>query len=174
MLQQFASSTGLQVNFQKSMILPINVSEDKMQQLAAVLGCQIGSMPFTYLGLPMGTIKPRFDDLLPMMDRIERILSACSIFLSYIGRLEMINSAITPIATYTMCTVKLPVGVIENMDRMRRQCLWRGNVSTKKGGNLAAWPMVLKPKNKGGLGIINLRLQNDALLLKQLHKFYNH
>jgi hypothetical protein len=29
------------------------------------------------------------------------------------------------------------------------------------------------PKNKGGLGILNLRLQNDALLLKHLHKFYN-
>jgi len=31
---------------------------------------------------------------------------------------------------------------------------------------------VQKPKVKGGLGILNLRLQNDALLLKQLHKFY--
>jgi len=33
--------------------------------------------------------------------------------------------------------------------------------------------MVQKPKSKGGLGVINLRLQNDALLMKQLHKFYN-
>ena len=31
----------------------------------------------------------------------------------------------------------------------------------------------MKPKDKGGLGVINLRLQNDVLLLKQLHKFYN-
>jgi hypothetical protein len=52
--------------------------------------------------------------------------------------------------------------------------LWRGNNPEKNIGNLAAWPMVQKPKSKGGLGIINLRLQNDALLLKQLHKFYNH
>jgi hypothetical protein len=34
--------------------------------------------------------------------------------------------------------------------------------------------MVQKPKSKGGLGVLNLRLQNDALLLKQLCKFYNH
>jgi hypothetical protein len=33
--------------------------------------------------------------------------------------------------------------------------------------------MVLKPKNKGGLGVLNLRLHNDALLLKQLNKFYS-
>jgi hypothetical protein len=42
----------------------------------------------------------------------------------------------------------------------------------KKSGNLAAWSMVQLPKNKGVLGVINLRIQNDALLLKQLHKFY--
>jgi hypothetical protein len=30
-----------------------------------------------------------------------------------------------------------------------------------------------KPKRKGGLGIINLRSQNNALLLKHLDKFYN-
>ena len=33
--------------------------------------------------------------------------------------------------------------------------------------------MVQKPKKKGVLGVINLRLQNDALVLKQLHKFYS-
>jgi hypothetical protein len=30
----------------------------------------------------------------------------------------------------------------------------------------------MKPKEKGGLGVVNLQLQNDALLLKQLNKFY--
>jgi hypothetical protein len=29
-------------------------------------------------------------------------------------------------------------------------------------------------KAKGGLGVINLSVQNDALLLKQLDKFYKH
>ena len=65
-----------------------------------------------------------------------------------------------------MCTIKLLARVIDNIDRIRKQCLWRGNDRSKKGGNLAAWPMVLKPKLKGGLGVLNLRLQNDALLLK--------
>ena len=72
-----------------------------------------------------------------------------------------------------MCTIKLPVGVIENLDRIRKQCLWRVNDRSKKGGNLAAWPMVMKPKIKGGLGVLNLGMQNDALLVKQLNKFYN-
>jgi hypothetical protein len=84
----------------------------------------------------------------------------------------MVNSVLTATSTYAMCTLKLPKGVIDNIDRARKQCLWRGNDTTKKGGNLAAWPIVMKPKNKGGLGVINLSVQNDALLLKHLHKFY--
>ena len=66
----------------------------------------------------------------------------------------------------------MPAGVIENIDRARKQCLWRGNNHSNRGGNLVAWKQVQKPKDKGGLGVLNLRLQNDALLLKQLHKFY--
>jgi hypothetical protein len=36
-----------------------------------------------------------------------------------------------------------------------------------------AWLVVQQPKVKGGLGILNIGLQNDALLMKQLDKFYN-
>jgi hypothetical protein len=32
--------------------------------------------------------------------------------------------------------------------------------------------MIFRPKKHGGLGILNLELQNKELLLKQLHKFY--
>jgi hypothetical protein len=30
-----------------------------MEVLAKTLGCSIGSMPFTYFGLPLGTTKPK-------------------------------------------------------------------------------------------------------------------
>jgi hypothetical protein len=33
--------------------------------------------------------------------------------------------------------------------------------------------MVCKPKKKGGLGIKNLQIQNQAFMLKKLHKFYS-
>jgi len=154
-------------------MIPINVPDSDITALVSAFGCQIALMPFTYLGLPMGTTKPKLEDLTPLMDRVERRLSSFSSFLSYSGRLEMVNSVLTPTVTYAMCSIKLPVGVIENIDRARKQCLWRGNDATKKGGNLAAWSMVRRPKEKGGLAVLNLRLQNDALLLKQLYKFYN-
>lgn len=60
LLEKFVDSTCLKVNFSKSSIVSINVPEEKMVNLAAALGCQIGSLSFTYLGMPMGTTKPRF------------------------------------------------------------------------------------------------------------------
>jgi hypothetical protein len=77
LLNSFAQSTGLKVNYQKSQMLPINVTEQKIQRLALTFGCSVGSFPFTYLGLPMGTTKPRMEDLTPMMDKVERIIGLC-------------------------------------------------------------------------------------------------
>jgi hypothetical protein len=33
--------------------------------------------------------------------------------------------------------------------------------------------MVCLPKSEGGLGVLQLETHNDALLLKNLHKFFN-
>ena len=55
MLEVFAKSKGLRVNLSKSSLIPINMSDDEGKRVAALLGCDVGSMPFAYLGLPMGT-----------------------------------------------------------------------------------------------------------------------
>lgn len=95
----------------------------KIQRLASTFGCMVGTLRFTYLGLPMGTTKPNMEDLTPMIDTVERKLFGCATWLSYTGRLQMVNAAITPITTYTMCIIRLSRGVIENIDRIRKQCL---------------------------------------------------
>lgn len=65
----------------------------------------------------------------------------------------------------------LTVTVIETIDLARKHCLRRGFDPNFKRKSLAASDKVRRPKNKGGIGVINLRLQN-ALLLKHLIKFY--
>lgn len=37
----------------------------------------------------------------------------------------------------------------------------------------AAWELVCIPKDSGGLGVLNQYTQNESLLLKYLHKFFN-
>ena len=73
-----------------------------------------------------------------------------------------------------MCTLKFPPNLIEILDKIRRRCLWTKKTDQgDKCNSLAAWELVCKPKSKGGLGVINIKIHNDALLLKFLHKFYN-
>jgi hypothetical protein len=54
LLQSFGTSTGIKVNYSKSMNVPINISEEKLDHLARTFSCQKGTLPFTYLGLPLG------------------------------------------------------------------------------------------------------------------------
>lgn len=54
-----------------------------------------------------------------------------------------------------------------------RKSLWRGNDLQSKTTSKAAWQMVSVPKVRGGLRVLNLQTQNQSLLLKNLHKFYN-
>lgn len=73
-----------------------------------------------------------------------------------------------------MCSLKLPKKVILHIDRARKHCLWRKhNESETRTHSLAAWDLVCRPKKRGGLGIINLEIQNTSLLLKHLNKFFN-
>jgi hypothetical protein len=120
----------------------------------------------------MGLTKPQVKDYAPLICRIERKMAAASLHLSYVGRLQLVNSVLSSLPTYYMCTLKFPITVIDIIDKHRKNCIWRGREFNRKGYNLAAWDLVRKPKDKGGLGVINLSVQNDALLLKQLDKFY--
>jgi hypothetical protein len=72
-----------------------------------------------------------------------------------------------------MCSIALPKTVIKRIDKASKQCLWRGAEANTRKVAKAAWSMVRIPKDEGGLGVINLQTQNEALLLKYLHKFFN-
>ena len=93
-LDNFAKSTGLKVNFNKSSLIPMNMSNEEGLRIARLLGCVVGTMPFTYLGLPMGTSRPTIYDLLLLVDRIERRLSATSCLLNQGSRLQLLQSVL--------------------------------------------------------------------------------
>lgn len=162
-LQSFSDSTGLKINLSKSMMMPINVSNEKLSHLARTFGCATGSFPFTYLGLPMGLSRPKVDDLLPLISKCEKRLNYVSPFLSQAGRLELTNSVLTALPTYTMCSIALPKTVIKQIDKYRKYYLWRGAKANTRKMAKAAWPLVRLPKSEGGLGVLNLQTQNESV-----------
>ncbi|KAG8098430.1 hypothetical protein GUJ93_ZPchr0013g36102 [Zizania palustris] len=139
---------------------------------AGTFDCNLKAFPFTYLGLPLGTHKPKFRDLGSLMDKVERRLSHTTLWLSMAGKLQIVNSVFSALPTYAMCTFKLLIKVINHINRARRHCLWRGYNSGSTSHPRMAWKLVCKPKRKGGLGVVNLRTQNSALL-KHIQKFFS-
>ena len=138
LLRSFSDSAGLHVNFAKSFLVPINMRNDRATHLANTFGCQVGTMPFTYLGLPLGTTKPTITEYAPLLTKIERRLSGISKMISYNGRLILVNSVFSALPTFYMCSLKIPPQVIKQIDIFRKHCLWSKGDINRKGSCLAA------------------------------------
>jgi hypothetical protein len=45
----------------------------------------------------------------------------------------MVNSVLSSLATYCMCSIKVPVTIFQQVDKYRRHFLWRGgDLNSKK------------------------------------------
>jgi hypothetical protein len=151
-------------------MIPININEERMSLLAQTFGCLIGTLQFTYLGLPLGLSKPKVEEFWPLVSICEKRLISTSNFLSQTGRLQMTNAVLSSLPTFYLCTFKLQDTIIKQIDKFRKHCLWRGAYLNAKSPPKAAWDLVCLPKQQGGLGVIKLQTHNDALLLKNFHK----
>lgn len=104
---------------------------------------------------------------------LERRLVGCSKFLTQVGKVEMVNVVLSSLPTFFMCNLKILATIINQINQYRRYGLWRGLDIDIRKQPLAAWKLVTGPKREGGLGVISLKTHNEALLMKQLHKFLN-
>jgi hypothetical protein len=102
-LHKFSRSKSLRINFDKFQMIPINVPQDGLDDF----GYQMGMMPFTYLGLPLGTMRPTIVEISPLVCRLERMLTSSSSFLSQGVRLQLINSSLSsmPLHFYALYSV---------------------------------------------------------------------
>ena len=94
-LNSFAESTRLRVNYSKSMMIPVNISDERFDILAQNFGCSKGSLPFTYLGLPLSLTRPSVAGYWPLVSKCERRLSSVSSFLNEAGQLQITNAVLT-------------------------------------------------------------------------------
>lgn len=117
-LHTFALWTGLKVSYTKTVMVPINTSDSKMDSLAEILGCQKESPPFTYLGLPLGNTKPKIQEFLPLIHKMDMRLMSTSSLLRQVGRLEMVNAVFSSSTVFHNATLKLHKGVIHKWIRI--------------------------------------------------------
>ncbi|KAJ4763730.1 Ribonuclease H-like superfamily protein [Rhynchospora pubera] len=70
-----------------------------------------------------------------------------------------------------MSVFKIPCSILQAIDKLRRDFLWYGVQSEQKKLRTVPWDLVCRPKHCGGLGVIDLKTFNLALLSKWLWKW---
>lgn len=72
---------------------------------------------------------------------------------------------------YALSLFKITGKFAEAIEKIQKAFLWYG-FEEKKRMTLIAWDNVCKPKNKGGLGLRNIKTLNKNLLAKQICRTY--
>jgi hypothetical protein len=166
LLYIYENMSGLKINFSKSEVIMVSQDETKSLEFSNMFNCAIGQWPIKYLGVPMAGSRLHVADWLPISEKMFKRLDGWKgSVLSLGGRQTLINSYLSNLPVYAMSMFSLPVSVIDKMDSARKRFLWQGG-NMKKKYHLIRWVKVTKPKNKGVLGIKDLRRLNISLLCK--------
>jgi hypothetical protein len=81
------------------------------------------------------------------------------------GRLVLLKSVLSALPIYFLSFFKAPSGIISQLESLFKKFLWGGSEEAKK-IHWVKWEKITKPKERGGLGVMDLRVFNIALLGK--------
>ena len=172
-LCMFEKISGLKINYHKSEIFCLGEASTKASSYIQLFGCKEGSFPFKYLGIPMSQHKIANKDWEQLETRFQKKLSSWkSKLLSTGGRLVLINSILSSLPIFMLSFFRIPRGILKKLDYYRSIFFWQNEGHKKKYG-LARWNILCSPKCVGGMGIIDLDVQNVCLLSKWLYKLIN-
>jgi len=132
-LINFESMSGLKVNFHKSLLVGINISDSWITEAATVLSCKVGKIMFMYLGLPIGGNSRRLSFWDSIVNRIKSRLSGWNNrFLSFDGCLILLKAVLTSLPIYALSFFKAPSGIISSIESLLNNFFWGGSEDCRK------------------------------------------
>jgi hypothetical protein len=141
----FEQLSGLKINFHKSEIFCFGRAKEMEADYKILFGCDIGSLPFRYLGIPIHFRKLKNGEWKLVEDRFEKKLSCwAGKMLSYGDRLTLINSVLTSLPMFMLSFLRIPVGVRKRLDFFRSRFFWQGDGHKKK-YRLTKWDIICRP-----------------------------
>jgi hypothetical protein len=109
----FEAVTSVRMNMSKSEMVP------NLSSLADILSCCIGTLPMTYLGMPLGSSFKVLGVWNPIIEKVERRLAGWKkLHLSKGGRLMLLKSTLSSLLTYFMSLFKIPVSVAKWIEQL--------------------------------------------------------
>ncbi|XP_059277569.1 uncharacterized protein LOC132031620 [Lycium ferocissimum] len=162
----FSAASGLQANLNKSAVYYGGVTNTVKQEIQTIMGYTEGTLPFTYLRVPLSIRKLKILEWQPLINRIvSKVSSWTAKKLSYAGRVQLVKSVLFGIQSYWAQMFILPAKVMKTIEAYCRSYIWSGtNEITRKA--LVSWSRLCLPKTVGGLNITNLKNWNKAVVTK--------
>lgn len=172
-LPKFESLSGLATNAGKSMCFLSNGPQEQASHIIdTLLRFQTGTLPAKFLGVPLISTKLCSADCYPLIEKITRtVASWTNKFLSYSGRLQLIQSILFAIQSYWSAFFIFPAVTIKAIKIIFSRFLWKGP-SLQKFGSKVSWNNITLPNpyKEGGLNIKDLEDWNNSLIMLQLWK----
>ena len=135
------------------------------------LGCKVGSLPSTYLGMPLGA---PFNSVAALDDIEESFRKRLAMwkwqYISKGGRITLIRSTLSSLPLYFMSILHLPRVVRMRLEQIQKDFPW-GDGALERKPHLVRWLIVCIDKRKRGLEVKSLTLLNKALLGKWTWRF---
>jgi hypothetical protein len=168
----FEFLSGMKINFHKSEVIVMGVDAAEQARVASLLNCKQGKFPFTYLGFTMSDHKLTMADLEPLVALVGKHAAPWQgRFMSSAARLTLIDACLSNLPLHTMGLFLLADGTHAAMDRHRNRFFWEGQSATKK-FHMVNWKTICQPKSQGGLGVMNTKFMNIALIAKWIWRIY--
>nr|XP_043615884.1 uncharacterized protein LOC122587785 [Erigeron canadensis] len=164
-LNEFKDASGLAPSLPKSTAYFCNVPNTMSLAILNIIPFEEGQLLVKYLGVPLVSSRLVLQDCKPFIEKVQkRVNDWRNKFLSFAGRVQLINSVLSAIHVYWSSVFILPMSIISDIEQIMRGFLWcQGEIH--KGKAKVAWDDVCLPKEEGGLGICKLHPFNIALFL---------
>lgn len=167
--KHFGEVSGLVVNLTKSQAIPIRCNDINITTILQPVGLQVSTLPCTYLGMPLSLRRLRKIDIQPLIDKIAARLGHWKgRLMSRAGRLTLLRAVLSALPVFIMTAHPLSAWAIAQIDKLRRAWLWAAGDSCTPGQCRVAWKLVCRPRDLGGLGVLDLQRFNNALRLRWL------
>ncbi|CAA0828925.1 Ribonuclease H-like superfamily protein [Striga hermonthica] len=151
------------------MFLSKNCSSELAGKIGNILRGVVIKRSSRYLGLPLGIGASKKDAFQFVEDSVRvRIESWKNSLLSTAGKEVLIKFVLQALPVYVMSCFMIPIGLCKNICRLMARFWWNKNSSNDHSLHWKAWEKMAIPKSDGGLGFLDIRTMNKALILKQL------
>ena len=102
----------------KSEMVPIGEVDD-VHALAKILGCRVGELPISYLGMSLGASHNFPSIWNPILEKFERHLVGWKkLYLSKEGRLMLLKSTLSSLPTYFLSLFTIPTHVANKIENL--------------------------------------------------------